>query len=314
MNLSQISRNIIKTNENSEYVNVQEFASKLNIELPSDHLPNEKLKCYSFAKWICTDTLVGGKVYFLGNSTVAYSWQQYRNSNEEIEFTSKQAVKLLQEYLLSLAGDDLQYADLGNEMGNGYELVRGHQLLDKKVIIKETNEIVNVVEVGEYTLRVLFNNGDCKTVHINTVLVPYKVEFIDEETYRKKVPYIAKFHGITNHRGQVVHPDSVTIRGHIIELFYDADHPNDRTEEEYTKNEINDYFFPNIDVNRSGEYYAKLWHENKTEWVPSTNIMCNLKEAVKAKRHLVQGEIISEITLIDGTVLHRIGLREAYIG
>lgn len=197
-------------------------------------------------------------------------------------------------------------------MGAGYQLLANYQLLDKQIIID--NELANVISNDGSGLRVLLSSGVVKNIHDEDFLVPYRINFISNEMYEKKVPYIAKFHGITNHRGQLVFPDEVTVKDKIIELFYDADHPNDRTVEEYTKEAINDFFKPNIDVSISGEEYTKRWHDNETEWLDSKEIFCKLNIAKEAKSHLEDGGIISEMVLLDGTILHRIGLRDNYIG
>lgn len=79
------------------------IAAELNI--PNDIYLSEEdlseLKCYfSEINWICTDTRVGLKFYFLNNEFICASFQQGRKSQEEFEWASQEAANKVRQYFI----------------------------------------------------------------------------------------------------------------------------------------------------------------------------------------------------------------------
>ena len=50
---------------------------------------NERLTYCYYHRWICTDTEVGIRVWYLDDEPVCISWQPYRKSNETFGWISK---------------------------------------------------------------------------------------------------------------------------------------------------------------------------------------------------------------------------------
>src|SRR5690242_12506049 len=139
MKLSEIIKNLDRSEKNSSYVDICELATRefdLNAYI---HSESKELTCYYFLNWYCTDTYVGGRVYFLNDEPVATSWQNGRKMSEEIYWVSKEAYNKVRDHILTLINEvdkTINIVDLEEEWGIGYEISFGSQLLTKKVYHK----------------------------------------------------------------------------------------------------------------------------------------------------------------------------------
>lgn len=112
----------------------------------------DKLKAYFFAKWICTDTVVGGRVYYLDGEAVAVSWQSCRKGDEEIEFLTSEAADSVRELMLDCRTEDecgdpeVPLVNTEEDLGNGYTVSYGSQLLRTDCIHKPTGKAAEVIE------------------------------------------------------------------------------------------------------------------------------------------------------------------------
>lgn len=82
---------------------------------------DDRLKCYFIQRWLCTDTEVGTRAYFLDGEFVALSNQTARKSDETFTFASEKAAAKVKEYITFLANEErshkivLQESDLEEE-------------------------------------------------------------------------------------------------------------------------------------------------------------------------------------------------------
>lgn len=122
MKLSYAIENVIKSKENQDDVDSEEFCQELGLEYGHVNykLFNDRFKSYWLAKWLCTDTWVGMKVYFLDDEAICISVQTARKSGTDYEFASKESADKLRKFILELRGlddeDDVQLYDPDYEM------------------------------------------------------------------------------------------------------------------------------------------------------------------------------------------------------
>lgn len=189
MKLKDIIENIDKSEKNSTYISVERFADDafgLNFYF---HDEQERLKCYYFLNWYCTDTYVGGRAYFLDDELVATSWQSARKSSEEYYWLSKETYDNTKKYILSLMQEqkdtEPNLLDLNAEWGAGYKVDYSSQLLTDTVIFKFTLEKVHVIEKYHdmskidmwRKVKIRFNDNSEGIVDMDSVLVPYNLKY-----------------------------------------------------------------------------------------------------------------------------------------
>ena len=100
--------------------------------------------CYIHS-WICTDTTVGLKVYFLDGEPVCVSYQLYRKSSEKFFWVSSDAYDKTREYMLELQKyneDEPEYDLLDEEHWDGIiEHIDkvDHKDFERFFVLDETN-------------------------------------------------------------------------------------------------------------------------------------------------------------------------------
>ena len=196
MKLGTIINNIIKSEENEEdWFSLDNLANSAGVS-HSDGLPNSEdtdFTCYWFTQWRCTDTLVGGRVYFLRDKVVAASWQEGSKCEEFIEFVSTEAVEEVRKYLYSLLQEedhlspsimklDEEFRDT-RVLNWSSQYIKG---LHKNPVHKPTGEVVDVVKVYNHYLdhqifrdKVLIcfrESGTIKSCDISDLEFPLFVE------------------------------------------------------------------------------------------------------------------------------------------
>jgi hypothetical protein len=192
MKLRDIINNVDKSNP--DWVNYDTISNEFDIygvwfDGDSDDDP---LKSYYAIKWLCTDSWVGMRVYFLHDEPVCISTQQGRKSDEEFEWLSVEAKDKTRDYLRSLVDEDnedrctiLTEEDLEKDYEEGYKIGYTGQLLTDTAIDDETGEMVTVsapkVAKGEYRdpieqrVIITFDDGRESETTIDQITIPYNV-------------------------------------------------------------------------------------------------------------------------------------------
>src|ERR1035437_3625894 len=100
MKIKEVIENVDLSNY-EKWKSLEEISKEFYIyENLSDE--NERLKSVFYQKWVCTDTHVGGRIYFLDNEAVCLSFQPFRKSDETFYWISKETFEKTHKYLLSL--------------------------------------------------------------------------------------------------------------------------------------------------------------------------------------------------------------------
>ena len=79
MKLKEVIEKIDKSKANEHWVDLQKIASEVGI---NDYVydSEERIKSYFYISWLCTDTHVGAKIYFLDDEAVCVSYQSARKA------------------------------------------------------------------------------------------------------------------------------------------------------------------------------------------------------------------------------------------
>jgi hypothetical protein len=176
MRINEIFDRIVKNIDTKSDVYYWDLANEMGINcynFPED----ERLESYWFASWICTDTEVGFKAYFLDNEPVAISTKKYRKSNEEFKWVSKEAYKNVKDYLMSLDEPSIDYIE-DCDVTPFYSLEYNGQLLQHhKENAYYNEEPVKIVKICREPLKygtdteVVLDNG--LSVNIKELTFPY---------------------------------------------------------------------------------------------------------------------------------------------
>ncbi len=188
MTLGYIISNVDKSDRNSCHADLPRIADELNIaHYDNFNWDDENLKCYHFVKWYCTDSYVGGRVYFLRDKPVMTSWQTGRKASEDFSFISNEARNELRDYIISLVLNsdtttEVNAIDLEEDWGEGFKVSYGSQLLTDDVIYEPTKEKVKVtkkygddykdIELWSF-IEILFPDGRKDEVNVKDILVPF---------------------------------------------------------------------------------------------------------------------------------------------
>lgn len=118
--VDDIIRNIDTSKKETEWVDLYEICSSEFeihefIQQPEDNI--RLTYCY-YHRWICTDTEVGIRVWYLDDESVCISWQPYRKSNETFGWLSKDGFDKVRNYVLSLKDDEMEFNVINDETIN----------------------------------------------------------------------------------------------------------------------------------------------------------------------------------------------------
>lgn len=189
MKLKEIIEKLDKSEKNSSWINISDIASyefDINSYFSKE---SDRIKAYYFLKWYCTDSYVGGRVYFLDDKVIATSWQSGRKCNEDFHWTSKEAYKETRAYILTLVeeeeckSENIQLADFEEEFGDGFPISYSSQLLTDNVIYKPTGELVKVTkkfhDMNDIKLwsfvKIKHSSGEEALVDMKEIRVPYDI-------------------------------------------------------------------------------------------------------------------------------------------
>lgn len=190
MTLQDIIDNIDKSSS-EEWQDLEQLAKEFDIfDYVGDY--DLKVKSYFYETWYCTDTWVGGRIYFYDDEPICVSYQQGRKCGEKFSWLNQEAFDKTHKYILSLIEDNNQLRptiitndELTNEdvYGNGYHIEFASQFTKKidKVILKETLMPVKIIDtyhkntIGK-KLLIEDVEGNTKVVGTDEVTIPYLLE------------------------------------------------------------------------------------------------------------------------------------------
>ena len=121
MKIKEIINTIDKSEPNSDWVDIEKIGYELGIQntYNADYQKFEsRVKAYWFVSWVCTDTRVGGRVYFLDDIPVAVSFQNARKNDEHFEWICKDYAVDVKNFLIECCDDDfnLTIADMNEDI------------------------------------------------------------------------------------------------------------------------------------------------------------------------------------------------------
>lgn len=125
MKLIDIANKIDKSKENEDWIDITEFAREFDIDL--DWVEQDRVKAFWFGKWLCTDTIVGYKMYFFDDKPIAFSFQRGRKWDEEMRWFSEDSAKQVKDYLITLITEkdeelNIDICDINEEVGDSYKI------------------------------------------------------------------------------------------------------------------------------------------------------------------------------------------------
>lgn len=174
MKLRELIEKIDKTNPRlRDDTNFYKLGSIFNLDLYFyNNEGNDRLKCYWMQTWLCTDSWVGWRAYFLDDELVAVSSQLGRKCDEEFELVPEK-IKILKEYLETLVEnplrDDYDLINLDEEVGDDYGVEFQSQLLD---IFHEKG----MYEGQEVTVKRIKGVNDYSNFHNVIIVFPDKTQ------------------------------------------------------------------------------------------------------------------------------------------
>lgn len=136
MKLSEIIDRVDTSDRNSSYVDSSSIAEEMGISCWGITDCN-RLASYWYTAWYCTDTWVGGLIYFLDGQPVAVSYKSGRKSSENFKWLSDKTYADTKQYIMSLITDEedsTEYVDLDEELGEGTGRAYNSMLLEDHVI------------------------------------------------------------------------------------------------------------------------------------------------------------------------------------
>lgn len=135
MKIKEIINDIKKNYNNECWVSVQDLAENIGLNVFIDK-ENEKIKAYYFVHWLCTDTHVGGKIYYYEDDPVAISWQQTRKGDEDLYWLNKDAFIKVKDYLFSLCEFNLKCIDKDEDLEEKFNINKNKSMPFFKSFLK----------------------------------------------------------------------------------------------------------------------------------------------------------------------------------
>ena len=189
MNLKQIIEMVSKEKKHPQSPDFESFCYALDMDERAYDWSkfDSGLKGYFYVRWYCTDSWVGSRVYLLGDRPVAVSCQPGRKSNEEIGFLSKDCALSVRSFIEECM-DQKEFDppvvtghDLTSDLGEGYKVEYGSQILSKEAVRESTGEVVKISKIwGGYQdikrwgeVRVEYDDGMSSIVTTNDLIFKY---------------------------------------------------------------------------------------------------------------------------------------------
>lgn len=147
-----------------------------------------RLSVLNIESWLCTDTIVGSDVVLLDLEPVALLAKYARKAKTEIRWFSVRAAKITKDYLDTLVETNykeiniIPESDLEKDLGPGYSVKYGNQLLTKELFTFDNDEPVTVIKTFLYenddyskweNVLVEFKNGVQQEMKLSELYIPY---------------------------------------------------------------------------------------------------------------------------------------------
>lgn len=175
MKLKEVIEKIDKSKENECWVELTEIASEIGL---NDYVydSEERIKSYFYISWLCTDTQVGAKIYFLDDEAVCVSYQSARKADEYFEWISQEAFEKVRNYILNLISTpNVAIVDLEEKVEEFFSVEFSEQMLTKKAIYNSLPvEIVERYSYGDKWKQTLikFSDGKKELVTTKDIQIP----------------------------------------------------------------------------------------------------------------------------------------------
>lgn len=131
MKIIDIAKIIDKSQENESFVDLEQLQQELDLHVYG-YAEQERLKAYWVENWLCTDTCVGGRMYFFDGEPVAYSYQSARKSHEQFAWFSQEAAEKVRDFVQELSKEKLtvNICDINEDIGDSYKIEYLSEVLD----------------------------------------------------------------------------------------------------------------------------------------------------------------------------------------
>lgn len=191
MRIIDIVNRVDKSKRNASWVDVTELGNDLNVD-GLDHYDQERIKSYYLTDWMCTDTVVGARVYFFDDVPCCISMQDGRKSDEHFSWFSKEIATKVRMYLFSLLMEEsdnlnIDITDPNEEYEPIFKIDYNSQIWNRKEAIynRENVKIVKHIKKCQYgidkELIIQFANGDQKNVQIEELDFYFNINMDGEE-------------------------------------------------------------------------------------------------------------------------------------
>ena len=175
MKLKEVIEKIDKSKANEHWVDLQKIASEVGL---NDYVydSEERIKSYFYISWLCTDTHVGAKIYFLDDEAVCVSYQSARKADEHFEWISQEAFEKVRNYILNLISTpNVSVVDLEQEVEEYFNVEFSMQMIAKKAIYNGVQvDIIERYHYGDKCQQTLvkFPNGKKELVTTKGIQIP----------------------------------------------------------------------------------------------------------------------------------------------
>lgn len=188
MKIKELFEKVYKSVNNEGGVDIEEFRQLLGVDSYigwSEEFDN-RVKSYFILNWMCTDTVVGAKVYFFDDKPLCLGIQTARKSDEQYEFVSQEIADELKSFILSLAEEDerkISLLSMEDEFGSEYDIYFAGQLMGNHTKGCVNGRCVEVKEsvadrnnyICNQTVVVFLDTGEEAVVETESIKFPLNV-------------------------------------------------------------------------------------------------------------------------------------------
>jgi hypothetical protein len=156
MTFKEIAEKIDKSEKNRDWIDFDHLFYEFNIPetyVDDDEIRTKRLTAYWIGRWLCTDSWVGYRMYFLDDEPVGVSTQKGRKCEEGFEWFSDEAANKVKDFLYELykANNELRIniTDINDDIGNGYSIAFSSQVLDWTKAMYKGEKITFIERIKE---------------------------------------------------------------------------------------------------------------------------------------------------------------------